>query len=137
VLGVPYLAVRELNIATAASHTDPAASLADFRTAHSLNPLMSDPGILGGIVALINGRDFQASGLFRQGLSREPGDWVGWLGRGLAASAQGEVAAARRSYVIARHLNTHQVVVQNALRQVNTKHPLNVTQALQQIDYLP
>jgi hypothetical protein len=137
VLGVPYLAVREINIATTASHTDPTASLADFRTAHSLNPLMSDPGVLGGTVALINGRDFEASGLFRQALAREPGDWFAWLGRGLAASALGEVGAARRSYEVARRLDGRQVVVQNALRQVATQHPLNVTQALAQINYLP
>jgi hypothetical protein len=137
VLGVPYLAVREINIATSASHSDPSASLADFRTAHSLNPLMSDPGILGGTVALINGRDFEASGLFRQALAREPGDWYGWLGRGLAASAQGEVGAARHSYAVALRLNARQAVVQNAVHQVGTKHPLNVTQALAQINYLP
>jgi hypothetical protein len=137
VLGVPYLAVRELNIATDASHTDAAAALADFRTAHSLNPLMSDPGMLGGTVALINGRPYEAQTLFRQGLSREPGDWYGWLGRGLASSVVGEEGAARHSFATAHRLDARQNVTAVALRQVGTDHPLAVTQALQQINYLP
>jgi hypothetical protein len=137
VLGVPYLAVRELDIATNASHTNAEAALADFRTAHSLNPLMSDPGMLGGTVALINGRPYEAQALFRQGLSREPGDWYGWLGRGLASSVLGEEGAARRSFATAHRLDSRQTVTGVALRQVGTDHPLAVTQALQQINYLP
>jgi hypothetical protein len=137
VLGIPYLAVRELNLGVAASHTDTDASLADFRASHRLNPLMSDPGVLGGTVALVNGRDAAAAAWFRQAVSREPGQWFGWLGRGLADSAQGEVDQARRSFAVAMRLDSDQLAVRNAAKLVATKHPLTASEALAQINYLP
>lgn len=137
VLGVPYLAVRELNLGIAQSHTDVAASLADFRASHRLNPLMSDPGTLGGSVALVNGRDATAAVLFRQATSREPGDWIAWLGRGLAASMQGQVDQARRYYRVALRLDDRQIAVVNAFKRVGTAHPLTPQQAFDEINYLP
>lgn len=136
-LGLPYLAVRELDLGIAESHKDVSASLADFRASHHLDPLMSDPGTLGGAVALLNGRDATAAGLFRQAVSQEPGDWIAWLGRGLAASMQGQVEQARRSYRVALHLDADQVVVQNAWKRVGTQHPLAPREAFDEINYLP
>ena len=137
VLGLPYLAVRELSLGTAASHTNVGASLADFRESYRLNPLMSDPGTLGGSVALVNGDDAAAAALFRQAVIREPGDWIAWLGRGLAASGQGRVRRARRAFRIAMHLDSDQIAVQNAWRRVGTSHPLTPREAFDQINYLP
>jgi hypothetical protein len=137
VLGLPYLALRELKLGEAASHTNVAASLADFRSSHRLNPLMSDPGVLGGAVALVNGRDAEAAALFRQAIAREPGQWVAWLGRGLAASAQGQVDQARRAFRVAARLNAAQPVTHTALRRVGTHHPLTPDEAFSQIEYTP
>jgi hypothetical protein len=137
VLGLPYVAVRELDLGIAQSHADVAASLADFRASHRLNPLMSDPGTLGGSVALVNGRDAAAAAFYRQATSREPGDWIAWLGRGLAASMQGHVDQARRAYRVALRLDAKQIVVQNAVKRVGTAHPLTPQQAFDEINYLP
>jgi Flp pilus assembly protein TadD len=98
---------------------------------------MSDPGVLGGTVALVNGRDAAAAAWFRQAVSREPGQWFGWLGRGLADSAQGEVDQARRSFAVAMRLDSDQLAVRNAAKLVATKHPLTASEALAQINYLP
>jgi Flp pilus assembly protein TadD len=137
VLGAPYLAVRELNLGVAQSSSDVNASLSDFRASHSLNPLMSDPGTLGGSVALVNGRYSAAAALLRQATSREPGDWVAWLGRGLAASMQGQVDQARDSYRVAMHLDHDQLAVRNAWKRVGTQHPLTPAEAFDQINYVP
>jgi O-antigen ligase len=137
VLGLPYLAVRELNDGEAVSHTDVAASLADFRSSHRLNPLMSDPGVLGGTVALVNGHDAAAAAWYRQAIAREPGQWVAWLGRGLAASAQGQVTQAHRAFVVAHRLDGRQPVTGVALRRVGTDHPLAPAEAFAEINYLP
>ena len=133
VLGVPYLALREISRAQTASFTDVSASLSDFRTAHRLNPLMSDPGSLGGTVALVNDRPRVAAGLFAQATEREPGSWYSWLGRGLAASARGEVSAARRYLNEAARIDDRQQVVQDAVRRVGTGSPLTIAKALQEI----
>ncbi len=137
VLGLPYLAIRQLDDGVAAAHTDVDASLADFRASHRLNPLMSDPGVLGGSVALVNGRDAAAAALYRQATDREPGAWIAWLGRGLAASQQGEVVEARRAFAVAMRLDHDQLAVRNAARLVGTQHPLTPAQAFAQINYLP
>lgn len=137
VLGLPYLAVRELSLGTVASHTNVSASVADFRESYRLNPLMSDPGTLGGSVALINGDDRTAAVFFRQAVSREPGDWIAWLGRGLAASGQRETRLARSAFRVAMHLDSDQLAVRNALKRVGTRHPLTPREAFDQINYLP
>jgi hypothetical protein len=137
VLGFPYLAVRELNLGIAQSHTSVDASLADFHSSHQLNPLMSDPGTLGGSVALVNGRFSTAAALYRQATSREPGDWIAWLGRGLAASMQGQVDQARTDYTVAMHLDHDQLAVRDAYKRVGTQHPLTPSEAFNEINYVP
>jgi hypothetical protein len=136
-LGFPYLAVRELNIGIAQSHDAVGASLADFRSSHRLNPLMSDPGTLGGSVALVNGRDSIAASFYRQATSLEPGDWIAWLGRGLAASMQGQVDQARAAYRVAMRLDHDQLAVRDAWNRVGTQHPLTPTEAFDEINYVP
>ncbi len=136
-LGFPYLAVRELNIGIAQSHTAVGASLADFRSSHRLNPLMSDPGTLGGSVALVNGRDSIAAAFYRQATSLEPGDWIAWLGRGLAASMQGQVDHARAAYRVAMRLDHDQLAVRDAWNRIGTQHPLTPTEAFDEINYVP
>jgi hypothetical protein len=133
VLGVPYLALREISRAETASYTDVNASLADFHTAHRLNPFMSDPGSLGGTVALINGRAQLAGTLFAQATEREPGSWFSWLGRGLAASARGKTATARGYLREAARIDDRQPVVQISLQKVGTKSPLTIAEALREI----
>jgi hypothetical protein len=137
VLGFPYLAIRELDLGITQSQTDVAASLADFRASHELNPLMSDPGTLGGSVALVNGRPATAAALYRQAVSLEPGDWIAWLGRGLAASAQGQVDEARRAFRVAMRLDSDQPPVRDAWRRVGTRHPLPAQQAFDEINSVP
>jgi tetratricopeptide (TPR) repeat protein len=137
VLGLPYLALRELGRAEKESYSNPTVSLADFHTAHQLNPFMSDPGELGGTVALINGRPDAAAALFRQAAEREPGAWYAWLGRGLTASALGDVSAARRYLREANRIDARQPSVSDALRRVGTHSPLTITQALNEISSLP
>jgi tetratricopeptide (TPR) repeat protein len=137
VLGFPFLAIHELDLGITQSQTDVGASLADFRASHELNPLMSDPGTLAGSVALVNGRDATAAAFYRQAVSLEPGDWVAWLGRGLAASAQGDVDHARSDYRVALRLDADQPAVQSAFRQIGTSHPLTPRQAFDEINSIP
>jgi hypothetical protein len=137
VLGFPYLAVRELNLGIGQSHSSVNASLADFRSSHQLDPLMSDPGTLGGSVAVINGRYSQAAAFYRQATSLEPGDWIAWLGRGLAASMQGQVSQARNDYRVALRLDHDQLAVRDAWKRVGTQHPLTPAEAFDEINYVP
>jgi Flp pilus assembly protein TadD len=129
VLAFPYLAVREQSVASALQVRDPEAALSHLSTAARLNPFSADPGRLGGTIALNTDQFTEAQRRFRQAIDREPGGWFAWLGAGLAASALGETARARSDFQVAASINAQQPVIAQALKQVDTDHPLSAAEA--------
>lgn len=127
VLGLPYLSVREVSLA---SDTDQsAAALRDLQRAADLNPLSAIPGRQAGWIALVNGDYGVAQSRFRQATQREPGGWFAWLGSGLAASGLGDRRQAHHDFEIAHSINTQQPAVSQALRRVYTNRPLTSAEA--------
>jgi Flp pilus assembly protein TadD len=131
VLAFPYLSVREVSIATDIRQNDPVSALSDLRTAADLNPLSADPDRLAGTIALTTNRFAVASQRFDRAISRDPGGWYAWFGAGLAASAQGDKQAARRDYQRAESINSVEPVIQRAIADLGTTHPLSPVDALQ------
>jgi flagellin-like protein len=136
VLALPYLATRKISIASDLAGTDPAAALADLRQAASLDPFDADPTRMAGFIALQSGRNQLAASLFARSLAREPGDWFAYLGSGLAASALGHRATARRDYAMAEHINHTQYVDYQALHLIDTPHPLTTDEALKLVSFV-
>jgi hypothetical protein len=124
VLGLSYLSVQEVSIATNIQNSDPTRALADLRTAGKLNPLDSSPGLVAGAVALRQGDLSRASSSLRQSIDREPGDWLAWLLAGVTAYEQGHRQIARADYSRADHIDSTQPADQEALRQITTRRPL-------------
>jgi len=129
VLAFPYLSVRETSIADDIQSQNPQAALRHLADAAKLNPLNPIPGRLAGALALTIGDTRTADQRFRQSISREPGGWFAWLGAGLAASALGHPAQARRDFERAYAINSRQPAVREALRRVDTAHPLTSEKA--------
>jgi O-Antigen ligase/Tetratricopeptide repeat len=129
-LGLSYLSVREVSVASDLRASNPGRALDDLSTAANLNPLSADPGRLGGTIALQTGRYLEAEQRFEQAISREPGAWYAWLGRGLAASALGDVSAARHDFKVAASINSQQPVIRSALARVHSARPLSPAAAL-------
>lgn len=129
-LGIPYLAVREESIAANVRATDPAGALADLSTAARLNPLDSQPATTAGVIALQAGRYGVARQRFRQALGRDRGNWLSWLGAGLAASALGDRGSARHDFTIAHAINGRQPVTGLALSRVDGHHPVTPAEGL-------
>jgi O-Antigen ligase len=129
VLGIPYLSAHEVALATNVRFTNPSAALRDLSRAASLNPLDSEPGRLGGAIALQNGDYRDAQQRFRQSIEREPGGWFSWLGAGLAASALRERQRAHRDFQTAYSINDKQPAIIEAGRRLDTSHPLTSAQA--------
>lgn len=129
VLGLPYLSVREVSLASDARFSDPAAALRDLARAAKLNPLSSEAGRLAGTIALQNGDYSVAQQRFRQATAREPGGWFAWLGAGLAASALGERQRAAEDLRVAESINSRQPAIGQALARVASAHPLTPAQA--------
>jgi hypothetical protein len=131
VLGLPYLSVRETSIGSDAGQRDPARALHSLSIAADLNPLSPDPGRLAGNIALSSQRYSVARQRFEQVISRDSGGWYAWLGAGLASSALGDRAQARRDFQTAASINPQNAVVARALEEVDAKSPLAPAMALQ------
>ncbi len=125
--------MREVSIATDLRQSAPARALHDLRLAADLNPLNSDPGRIGGTIALQTGQYATAQERFKQSISRDPGGWYAWLGSGLAASALGDRATARHDLEMAESIDSKDAVIRMALDRVDTAHPLSPADALQMI----
>lgn len=128
-LGFPYLSVRWQARASDIAGRDPAAALRYLSTAARLNPLDGTPGRIAGAMALQLGEYETALQRFRQSTRREPGGWFSWLGAGLAQSALGNSAAARRDFEAAYAINRAQPAITTALQRVDTAHPLTPAEA--------
>ncbi len=129
-LGLPYLAVRELSIASNVRQRNPELALRDLATAAKLNPLTADPGRLGGTIALQNGEYAVAEQRFAQAIAREPGGWYAWLGDGLAASALGQHTRAHHDFAVAASINSQEPVIKAALARADSRAPMTPAQAL-------
>ncbi len=129
VLGLPYLAVREVSIASNLRSSNPQVALSDLATAAKLNPLTADPGRLAGTIALQSGQYAVAQQRFRQSIAREPGGWYAWLGDGLASSALGDRARARHDFTVAASIDSQDYAVQQALARVSSRTPMTPSQA--------
>jgi len=130
VLAFPYLSVRETSTANDIRARDPLQALGELDSAANLNPLSADPGRIGGTIALQTGRYLEAERRFGQAINRDPGGWFSWFGDGLAASALGDRARARRDYEVAESINSRQPPVRGALARVDSFHPMTPRQAL-------
>jgi len=130
VLGFPYPSVREVSVANDLRGSDPAKALNVLRVAADPNPLSPDPGRIGGTIALQTGQYAIARERFAQAISREYADWFSWLGKGLAASALGDRAAARHAFEVAGSINRRDRVIQQALARVGSAHPVTPAEAL-------
>ena len=132
-LSFSYLSVREVSIGSDLRGSNPTQALAHLKTAADLNPLDSEPGRLGGTIALQSGSFEEAQRRFDQAVSRQPGGWFSWFGAGLAASALGERTVAHHDFAVARSLNSSQQVVKDALARVDGPRPLTPQEALDQL----
>ncbi|MBV8999605.1 MAG: tetratricopeptide repeat protein, partial [Solirubrobacterales bacterium] len=120
----------ETSIASDLRQSDPAQALHALRVAADLNPLSADPARLAGTIALTDQGYAIARQRFAQAISRDPGGWYAWFGAGLAASALGDRAQARRDFRAAAAINPREPVIALALADLNAKHPLAADRAL-------
>jgi hypothetical protein len=137
VLGLPYLSARDVDRASGIGGRNPAAAYSALRRSHDLDPLSSDPGVVGGTIALEDGQWDIAGPWFAQATDKEPGSWFAWLGAGLVASAQGDRVRAERDFARAKSINSIQPAVQQAAAQVDDRHPLTPQQALSKLVFAP
>lgn len=128
-LALPYLAEREVAAAAGGWSSDPARAFERLDRAADLDPLSSRPELVAGVIALQLGRPRVAGQRFAQALGRDAGDWFAYFGSGLAASARGDAARARRYYERALALDPGEPLVREALGRVGGRNPLTAREA--------
>lgn len=132
-LALPYLAAREVVTAGREWHTQPASAFARLERAERLNPLSARPALVAGVIALELGRARLAEARFGDALARDGGDWFAHFGRGIAASARADRAAARADFERARGLDPGEELVRDALERLDTVRPLTAREAFERL----
>ena len=132
-LGLPYLSVREVSIASDLTASNPAGALQALDTAARLNPLSADPGRVAGTIALHNGFYAVAEQRFAQAIARDPAGWYAWFGAGLAASARHQRHLALGDLATAAAINNRQPAVLDARHAAAGRHPLAPERALAEL----
>jgi O-antigen ligase len=128
-LALPYLSERDVNAALASWHGDPAAAFSQLDRARDLDPLSSRPDAIAGTIALQIGRPTVARRRFSAAITRDPGNWFLYFGRGLAESGMGAKALARADFAHAARLDPREPLVVIARERVDSPRPLSVAQA--------
>jgi hypothetical protein len=124
-----YLGERQLARGQALAAANPPAALAALRSAASLEPLSSTPGLLAAAIELGAGDARGASGSLAQALRRDPENWLGWLERGLEEGASGNLAGESSALARAASLDPREPVIAIARSRAATLQPLTIGQA--------
>jgi hypothetical protein len=133
VLVLPYLSQRDVAAAARDWQRDPAGAFAQLDRAAELDPLSSDPGQFGGVIALELGRPDDARRRFGEAIARDGGNWFAYFGRGLAETALHQRAAARADYIHARALDPGEPLLRAALDRLDGRRPLNAAEAFRSL----
>jgi tetratricopeptide (TPR) repeat protein len=81
-LASPWLATREVDDAYGAiGRGDPAAAVADAKSAHDLNPTAIDPLLVWAAAEHARGDDGEAGRLYTKAISLQPDNWRPWYFR--------------------------------------------------------
>ncbi len=124
-----YLGERALTQGQHLVATDPAAALNDLSLASRLEPLSTAPIALQAGIELRDKDATRGLALVRQGVARDPGDWMLWLEYGLAAGAKGQPGLERTALARAHALDPREPVIALAQRRAGTNDPLTIAQA--------
>jgi hypothetical protein len=124
VLAGTWIAVRQIDEATAVAATAPARSAALLRAAASLNPLSDAAALAEATIAANTGDRTRERRALHATLARNGSNWYAYLMLGIVAGQEGRPAAARANLARARQLSPLDPVVIYAQRRLNWGRPL-------------
>jgi hypothetical protein len=128
-LAVPFLAARKLERAISVWPSQPALAYGEVRSASDLLSFDTQPGLVGGSIAVNRGEYDRARAWFQEAQRREQEAWLTPFVLGLLDSEQGRQAAARAQLLRARKLNPREPAIAAALARLAGGHPLTLAEA--------
>jgi O-antigen ligase len=117
-LVLPWLSELEVQRATAVWRRDPGRAFAELDRARGLNPLGSQPDLLGGAIASRVDKVGRMQRFFRRAVDRDSHNWYAHFELGLADAALGNRARALAELRQAGLLNPGEPVIHSVRRQV-------------------
>lgn len=124
VLAGTWMAVRQIDEATAVAATAPARSAALLRAAASLNPLSDAAALTEATIAANAGDRTRERRALHAALARNGSNWYTYLMLGIVAGQERRPADARANLARARQLSPRDPVVIYAQRRLNWGIPL-------------
>ncbi len=121
----PWLAVRDVQTATALWRRDPDAAFSLLRKAGTLNPLDDDPALVAGEIASRLHRYGLMRARFGDAVARTPDDWYANLELGIAASLTGHRRQAAAALARARRLDPAEPIVRQVTRTFDAGHRID------------
>jgi hypothetical protein len=115
-LTFPWLAVRDVQKATALWRSNPGAAFSLLHRASRLNPLDDNADVVAGAIASRLHRYDLMRGRFGAAVTRSPDDWYANLELGIAASLTGHHRQAGSALARARRLDPTEPIIRQVLR---------------------
>ncbi|MGN6798398.1 MAG: O-antigen ligase family protein [Gaiellaceae bacterium] len=118
ILGMSWIAARDIAVALSSWRSDLPAAYADLRQASSLNMLSDEPYVVAGTLAERH-KDWRlAEQQFRRAVSRNSDNWYSHLELGVALANQGDSSAARQELRRAQALDPAESLITDSLAAV-------------------
>jgi O-Antigen ligase len=121
----PWLAVRDVQNATARWRSDPAAAFSLLGHAASLNPVDDDPDLVAGEIASRLHRYDLMRARFGDAVARTPDDWYANLELGIAASLTGQRGRAAAALARARRLDPAEPIIRQVITTFRSGRPID------------
>jgi O-Antigen ligase len=121
----PWLAVRDVQNATAVWPRNPNAAFSLLSDASTLNPLDDDPDLVAGEIASHLHRYDLMRARFGDAVARTPDDWYANLELGIAASLTGHRRQAATALARARRLDPAEPIVRQVSRTFESGHRID------------
>lgn len=132
---LPWLAARYESAAyDSVSAGNLNVALERFDRAAAANFLSAEPLVAKGVVARRGGRPAVAVAAFKEGIEREPANWLAHLELGISLAQDGRRRVAVRQLEIARRLNPGQPVLSQVLRDVDGGRPVDPTRVERELN---
>ena len=127
-LALPWIAARDVEIASSSWSADPDAAFERLDRAAKLNFLSAEPDLTAGAIASELGDLGKQRESFTRALERDPDNWFARLQLGAADAQAGRVAAGIAELEKASALNPRSELINAAIRSARRGHPIPVSE---------
>ncbi len=125
-LTLPWIAARDVQIASENWGADPDAAFERLDRARGLNFLSAEPDLTAGAIAAAMGDEGVAQRAFERAGERDPANWYALMEIGAVAGLRGEEGKALRELDRARTANPREPLIGEVRRRIRSGDPMSL-----------